>query len=96
MHEYTVHLDSTFLGVHLGSTSLGVHLDSMCLGVHLDSTFLGVHLRVHLDSMAVQEQQRSTGHGPPGKTASCGPLGGQERGGTGTAAVDWEWESQEQ
>ena len=44
VHEYTVHLDSTFLGVHLDGTSLGVHLDSMCLGVHLDSTSLGVHL----------------------------------------------------
>ena len=33
---------------------------------------------MHLDSKAVQEQQRSTGHGPPEKkTGSCiGPLGG--------------------
>ena len=23
---------------------------------------------------------------------SCGPLGGHEQGGTGTAAVDWAWE----
>ena len=28
VHEYTVHLDSTFLGVHLDSTFLCVHLDS--------------------------------------------------------------------
>ena len=46
-------------------------------------------------SKAVQEQQRSTGHGPPGKTDSCGPLGGHEQGGTGTAAVDWAWALQE-
>ena len=59
VHEYTVHLDSTFLGVHLDITFLGVHLDSTFLGVHLDSMSLGVHL----DSKAVQEQQRSTGHG---------------------------------
>ena len=30
---------------------------------------------------------------PPRK--SCGPLGGHEQGGTGTAAVDWAWELQE-
>ena len=44
VHEYTVHLDSTFLGVHLDSTFLGVHLDSTSLGVHLESMFFGVHL----------------------------------------------------
>ena len=55
MHEHTLHLDSTFLGVHLDSTSLGVHLDST-------------------------------------SRKSCGPLGGHEQGGTGTAAVDWAWE----
>ena len=44
VHEYTVHLDSTFLGVHLDSTFLGVHLDSTFLSVLLDSTSLGVHL----------------------------------------------------
>ena len=44
-------------------------------------------------SKAVQEQQRSTGHGNiQEKTASCGPLGGHEPGGTGTAAVYWVWE----
>ena len=75
--------------MHLDSTFLGVHLDSTFLGVHLDSTSLGVHL----DSKAVQEQQQSTGHGSPGKTASCGPLGALEQGGTGTAAVDWAWTS---
>ena len=48
-------------------------------------------LLVHT-SKAVQGQQRSTGHGPPGKTASCGPLGGHEQSGIGTAAVDWAWE----
>ena len=52
-------MDCTFLGVHLDSTFLGVHLASRFLGVHLDSTSLGVLL----DSKAVQEQQRSTGHG---------------------------------
>ena len=73
-------LDCTFLGVHLDSTFLGVRLDTTSLGVHLDSK-------------AVQEQQRSTGHGNlQEKTASCGPLGGHEQGGTGTAAVDWAWE----
>ena len=30
---------------------------------------------------------------PPRK--SCGPLGGHKQGGTGTAAVDWEWALQE-
>ena len=32
---------------------------------------------------------------PPGKTDSCGPLGGDEQGGTGTAVVDWAWDLQE-
>ena len=30
--------------------------------------------------------------GLPGETDSCGPLGGHEKGGTGTAAVDWAWD----
>ena len=57
--------------------------------MHLDSTFLGVHL----DSKAVQEQQRSTGYGSSRKTASCGTLGAHEQGGTGTEEVDWAWTS---
>ena len=45
----------------------------------MDSTFLGVHLDstslgVHLDSTSRK---------------SCGPAGGHEQDGTGTAAVDW-------
>ena len=50
--------------------SFTVHLDSTFLGVHLDSTFLSsgpcqVRAVVLLvdTSKAVQEQQRSTGHG---------------------------------
>ena len=77
--------------MHLDSTFLGVHLDRTFLGVHLDRSFLGVHL----DSKAVQEQQRSTGNVSSRKTASCGPLGGHEQDGTGTAAVDWASDLQE-
>ena len=42
VHEYTVQLDSMFLGVHLASTFLGMDLDSTFLGVHLDSMSRGV------------------------------------------------------
>ena len=41
---------------------------------------------MHLDSTSLGVHLDST------LRKSCGPLGGHEQGGTGTAAVDWVWE----